>query len=492
MPAIRDPYSSFVRPVLEGRRGAVSAAHPLAVAAGQEILLAGGSAVDAVIAAQAVLTVLAPDACGLGGDMLCLVHEPGGGVFAINGAGAAPAGYGGEALEGANSITVPGIVGAWTLAARRWGKLPLERSLQPAIRLAREGFRLTGILEIARDAQRDRLLAGGAGEWALMGLKRGDLFVQPQLATLLEAIAREGDAGFYKGYAAEAISGSIGRLGGKLSIDDLAGHKSTIQTPIITEWQGVKIATQPPMAQGVLLNMALSAMEKAAPASGLASDHAGIELTEASFAYRSRVGEGEALLAETLSFDPDRALKRGGPRAYLHTAGVAASDETGLTVSSLVSVFDDFGSCVYVPECGITLNDRAAGFGLSPNDAAAGKRPVHTLAPTLVVSTEGSLALATPGADGQVQTLLQILSKIYGQGDDIAAAVAAPRWRSEQGNILIEKSHPHAEGLAAKGHTLRILEDGDTRLGAVVLAGSLQGAPICVSDWRRLTWSGVI
>lgn len=492
MPVIRDPYSSAIRPVLEGRRGAVSAAHPLAVSAGQEILLAGGTAVDAAIAAQAVLTVLAPDACGLGGDMLCLVHEPGGTVHAINGAGAAPAAYAGEELEGANGITVPGIVAAWSQASRRWGRLALADALQPAIRIARQGFRLTNILETACIAQRDRLLAGGAESWALMGLSRGDLFVQPALAGLLEAIARDGEAAFYQGYAAEAIARAVGALGGRLSRDDLANHACEIVAPIVTEWSGVKVATQPPMAQGILLNMALAAVEQSGRPTGAAADHAGIELTESSFAYRARVGEGLALLDERLTFDPERALLRGGPRAYLHTAGVAVSDDSGLTVSSLVSVFDDFGSCVYVPECGITLNDRAAGFGPAPNDVAAGKRPVHTLAPALVVSSDGALALATPGADGQVQTLLQVLSKIYRDGEDIASAVAAPRWRSENGNVLIEESHPARAALAAKGHALRPLADGDTRFGAVVLAGTLDQAPIAVSDWRRMTWSGVI
>jgi gamma-glutamyltranspeptidase/glutathione hydrolase len=491
MPLISDPYSSYVRPVLEGRRGAVSAAHPLAVAAGQEMLMAGGSAVDAAIAAQAVLTVLAPDACGLGGDMLCLVHEPGREPVAINGAGAAPAGFAGEPLEGANSITVPGIVDAWCTASARWGRLSLGQVLGPAILIAREGFRMTRILETARDAQRARLIAGGARGWALFDLSQGDLLVQPELAALLSAIADHGAHAFYRGATAQAIATAIGTLGGRLSQDDLANHSAAVTAPVMTEWAGVRVATQPPMAQGVLLNMALAGLGKAGNLQAGQMDHAGIELTEASFAYRARAGEGMALLAEDLPLDLDRAMRRGGPRAYLHTAGVAVSDADGMTVSSLVSVFDDFGSCVYVPECGITLNDRAAGFGLSPNDAAAGKRPVHTLAPALVISDDGALAAATPGADGQVQTLLQVFSKIYGQGNDIASAVSAPRWRSENGDVLIEKSHPATGHLASLGHSLRILDDGDTRFGALVMAGSLDGRPITAADWRRQTWSGV-
>ncbi|HWU64155.1 MAG TPA: gamma-glutamyltransferase [Ensifer sp.] len=491
MTLISDPYSSYVRPVLEGRRGAVSAAHPLAVAAGQEMLMGGGSAIDAAIAAQAVLCVLAPDACGLGGDMLCLVHQPGHEPIAINGAGAAPAGFAGEALEGANSITVPGIVDAWSTASARWGRLSLGQVLAPAIRIAREGFRVTHILETALHAQRARLAAGGAAVWGLFALKQGDLFVQPQLAALLEAIADQGATAFYRGTFAAAIAEAVRSHGGRLSVDDLADHSSMMTTPVMTDWAGVRVATQPPMAQGVLLNMALGGLQRAGNLQAGQLDHAGIELTEASFAYRARVGEGTALLAEELPLDLERAMRRGGPRAYLHTAGVAVSDADGMTISSLVSVFDDFGSCIYVPECGITLNDRAAGFGASPNEAAAGKRPVHTLAPALVLSDEGTLAAATPGADGQVQTLLQVFSKIYGEGTDIATAVAAPRWRSENGDVLIEKSHPGIEYLTSLGHNLKILNDGDTRFGALVMAGSLNGRPVAAADWRRQTWSGV-
>ncbi|WP_203595426.1 gamma-glutamyltransferase [Salipiger sp. PrR002] len=197
-------------------------------------------------------------------------------------------------------------------------------------------------------------------------------------------------------------------------------------------------------------------------------------------------------MSEALTDDPERAPHRGGPRAYLHTAGVACADADGCVVSSLVSVFDDFGSGVYVPEGGFMLNNRAAGFGPAPNDAAAGKRPVHTLAPALLTGPDGSVwALATPGADGQVQTLLQVLSRARLAGEDLAAAVAAPRWRSENGQLLIEESHPEIEALRALGHALKVLPSGDLRFGAIVAAGMQGGSPRALADWRRLTTAGV-
>jgi gamma-glutamyltranspeptidase/glutathione hydrolase len=487
---IRDSYSSQVRPVLRGLAGAVSAAHPLAVAAGQELLRSGGSAADSAIAAQAALCVVMPDACGLGGDMFALAHAPGSDPVAVNAAGAAPLALSEVSSDGPNSITVPGIVDGWARLSERWGRVPLGRCLEPAIRIARGGFRVTGKLAAAVTAQCDRLLRGGSASWAMLGLPPGGVFVQPELADLLEAIGADGAPAFYDG-AAPRIAAAVRKLGGALAAADFAAHRTEIRAPILTRTGDVTIATQPPMAQGVLLSMALSALDRLGPIPEGLGDHVGVELTEAAFAFRARVGEGEALLRETLSVDFTRAGLRGGPRAYLHTAGVAVSDRDGLTISSLVSVFDDFGSCVFVPELGITLNNRAGGFTDGPNAAAPGKRPVHTLAPALLMLEGGSIGLATPGADGQVQTLLQVIAGVLRDGVDLAQAIARPRWRSEGGALLIEGSHPAQEKLRSLGHEVKPLPDGDTRFGAVVCAGRVEDEPVAVSDWRRDTWSGV-
>jgi len=492
MIAIRDLYSSHPRPVLQGVEGAVAAAHPLAVAAGQEMLRAGGSATDACIAAQAVLCVLSPDACGLGGDMFALVHQPGQPAVAINGAGAAPLAATQVSGDGANSVTVPGIVHGWGEMSARWGKLPLAQLLAPAIRLTRLGCRVSPTLAATVVTQRARLDRGGAGAWALLGLAPGALWRQPELAALLERIGQDGVAGFYDGPAAAMIAEAIRAGGGTLGIEDLARHRTMVLPPVTLRWAGLELALQPPMAQGVLLGMALAGLEALGTIPADRADHAGIELTEAAFAYRGRIAEGAALLSEPLSIDLDQAQHRGGPRAYLHTAGVAVSDRDGNSVSSLVSVFDDFGSCVFVPGCGITLNNRGGGFTDGPNAAAPGRHPVHTLAPVLITDGTDTLALATPGADGQVQTLFQVLIAMRGNGVDLAQAIAQPRWRSQSGEVLIERSHPAQAQLAARGHHLRVLADGDVRFGAVVAAGQIDGVPVAAADWRRETWSGVV
>lgn len=491
MPLIADAYSSPHPAVLRGALGAVAAAHPLAVAAGQELLVAGGSAADAAIAAQAVLCVVSPDACGLGGDMLALVRAPGEAPIAINGAGHTPFAAQDFSADGATSVTVPGIVHAWAELSRRHGRVPLARALGPAVRLARNGFAVGASLAEAVVQQRERLVRGGASGARIMSLEAGARWVQPELASLLTSIGELGSEAFYAGPMAHAIAHALQSLGGAMNIDDLARHESVIAEPVMVPFGGVRVAVQPPLAQGILLAMVLAEIDRQQDRADARTDHAGIELTEAAFVYRARVGEGAGLLNEPLSFDPGRAMHRGGPRAYLHTAGVATSDASGLVVSSLVSVFDDFGSCVYVPEGGFTLNNRAGSFTAAPNGAAPGARPVHTLAPVMVMSGNDTFALATPGADGQVQTLLQVITAVFRDGVDLATAIARPRWRSEGGDLLIEEGHEAAQTLAALGHRLRELRSGDTRFGAIVCAGHALGVPVAAADWRRETACGV-
>lgn len=490
MTFLQDSFSSYHRPAVRGRRGAIAAANPLAVAAGQQMLAEGGNAVDAAIAAQAVLAVISPDACGIGGDMLALIRQADGSVVAVTGTGKAPAALAEASGDGPNSITVPGIVGAWDALAQRFARMPLSQALRPAIALARDGFRAPPALCRAADAQRARLMAGGAGAWQLITARPGDMLHQPELADLLAAIGAGGARDFYAGAGAEAIVGTVQRHGGALSLQDFAHHQTPVGPPATIAFGEWRVAVQPPPTQGILLAMALQARGRYGHTPAGLADHIGIELTELAFASRDDCAMGDALLERPLEIDLKKASRRGGPRAYLHTAGVCASDADGLMVSSLVSVFDDFGSGVFVPELGITLNNRAGGFTQGANAAAGGKRPIHTLAPALLHGPGGAVALATPGADGQVQTLLQIIEKLTFGGLPLEEAVAALRWRSEAGNILIEEGHPAAARLTELGHGLRMLAPGDMRFGGVVCAGMDQAVPFALSDWRRECWSG--
>ena len=483
-----NPFSSVQRPALAGDRGAVSAAHPLAAAAGQQMLMQGGNAVDALVAAQAVLAVIAPDACGLGGDAFVLLYDndrP----TAINGAGAAPQGAGSMAADGAQSVTVPGLVDSWSLLIPRMS-LGLSESLGPAIRLATEGIRVDGGLIAARDAQAARLVAGGAADWPLMRAREGDSLRQLELARTLEAIASGGRNAFYGGAIAAEMLAVLKKGGSAMVQTDLDRAAATVETPLSVEFGGHDIHVQPPASQGVLLAMSLCAWEEGAfdPA---VRDHIAVELTQAAFLHRDAIARGAALLDEPLEIDRNRASLRGGPRSYLHTAGICTADANGMVAASLVSVFDDFGSGVLVPGGGFVLNNRGGGFTSGGNAFSPGKRPVHTLAPVLVTGPQGVVALATPGADGQVQTLLQVLLSWLGAGADLTDAIAAPRWRSEDGALLVEDGHPSLLDLISKGHRTAPTQAGDMRFGAVTAAGIKNATPWALADWRRTTWAGV-
>ncbi len=486
-----NPFSSTIRPALAGARGAVAAAHPLAAAAGQEVLACGGSAADATVAAQAALAVVAPQACGLGGDGFFLLATPDGQVSAVNGAGPAARAAAAPATDGGASVTVPGLVDAWSILSARFGRLGLARALAPAIRLARTGFPVDAGLEAALDAQRPRLERGGAGAAALLAARTGRTLEQAELANTLERIAKDGRAALHEGDLARAIAAAVRRTGGALSVEDLAPPAATVERPIAVPFAGRTVHVQPPLSQGVLLAMALAGRVRLGDLPPDRAAHAGVELLEAAFVHRDRVARGAALLDEPLDVRLDRAARRGGPRSYLHTAGVAAADRYGLVVASLASVFDDFGSGVFVPEGGFVLNNRAGGFTAADNAFAPGKRPVHTLAPALVTGGGETVALATPGADGQVQTLYQVLTAWLLAGTPLDRAVHAPRWRGEDGRLLLEAGHPARAVLAARGHAVIDLAAGDMRFGAVTAAGTTGGLPFALANWRRTGWAGV-
>jgi len=484
-----DSYSRRGRPVLTGRRGASSSSHPLATAAAQRQLFDGGSAADAVIAAQAVLSVVAPESCGLGGDAFFLVKDSGEITTAINASGRSSR----NALrtnvqDDGTSVTVPGMVSGWRELHRRWGRLDLRAVLSPAIELAEKGMPVRVHLAEVIEKQRKRLHRGGAQAWPLLQAPAGAVVCQPELARTFNSLLAGLD-GFYGKEIAEAVCSAVGNQGGVLDASDFQHHSPTVTEAIKVTWRDRTVYLQPPMSQGILLGMALKGLEKLNPIPSEDLDHLCIELTESVFQHRSNVVSGRELLSQELPVDRAKASRRGGPRAYLHTAGVAAADSTGLVVSSLASVFDDLGSAIYLPRHGFVLNNRGSGFTDAPNEYAPGKSPVHTLAPIIVEQPNTRAALATPGADGQIQALLQVLVKETAQ--DLSLAIGAPRWRSENASVLIEQSHSRIDALRALGHSVKVIPDGDDRVGCIVCAGIHEGLPFAVADWRREAWAGV-
>jgi gamma-glutamyltranspeptidase / glutathione hydrolase len=470
-----------------GLDGAVAAAHPIAVAAGLGSFRRGGNAVDAAVSAQAALTVVLPHACGLGGDGLAIVALSDGTRHAIHGAGATPSIAPSTGQPGA-SVTMPGLVDAWSTLVGQHGRLKLSDNLAAAVHLAADGVRVPASTAAAVDRQRARLIDGGADGWELLSLKVGDRWVQPALARSLEALGNDPRA-FYEGALAPAIVRAVQENGGTLTEDDLANHATTWPEPIATPWNGGTLLVQPPMSQGVLLAMAARWIDRHGLGEG--RDHTAAEAIAAAFAHRSRIAGGRALLDEPLDIDLERASHRWAARRYLHTAGVAAADRTGNVVSSLVSIFDEFGSGVFVSQGGFVLNDRAEGFTEAPNHVRPSALPVHTLAPTMHIHHDGRVSgLATPGADGQVQTLLQVLLSMRFDRSDVVGALERRRWRGEHDDLLIERGHPATSDLELRGHQLKVVGYGDHRFGAVVAAGVDEDGPWAAGDPRREVATG--
>jgi gamma-glutamyltranspeptidase / glutathione hydrolase len=490
-------------PLLRGPVGAVACGHPLGVEAGVEAFGSGGSAMDAALAAAAVLSVVLPDACGIGGDAMILVREPDGAVVAFNGSGAAPA-----ALvppipdDGPGTAAVPGAVAGWEAAHGCFGRLPFEAALRPARRLAADGFPLGEPLASALDEHRARLERWASG-WEVLrhAGAPGSTLRQPRLGALLERITRDGAEALYRGEIAAAVARAALAGGAPLSASDLERHTTPVLAPLRRSYHGASIVVQPPVSQALIVLMALGALERAGECAPPDRRQLAIDAIEAAFEYRDCIAAEDAadrLLSLQLDANAPSADGHNGPMAGDHTTAVATADARGLVVSMLVSVFDRFGSATVVPEGGFLLNDRLKSFAsdpASPNAPAPGRRPVHTLSPLLLESDERIVALATPGADGQVQTLLQLVDALVVDQVSLPEALHRPRWRLTDGSLLLEAGFPpgEARNLGARGHHPITPPAGATSFGAAVAAGyeRATGTVFAANDSRRGTWAGV-
>ena len=490
---------TFTRPIVRGSRGVVACGHPLAASAALRVFAAGGGAVDAAIAAAAALSVVLPDACGLGGDAMALVRNSSGKVRAYNGSGAAPRELGLPIPhEGGGSVAVPGAVAAWGELHQHHGVTGLKEILTPAIELAENGFAIgEGLVKLLKVHQ--CRLARWAPQWRLNhSLVAGNLIRQPELAYALKCIASEGPQTFYEGKLADNVVAAVQRAGGTMMRSDLEKHMTSIGEPVQTNIVDTRLFVQPPVSQAILVPMVLHGLE-AARSDAASRTHAAIELVEAAFALRNEISDANQiprLLAAKLEFNPERASRRGGPRGYSHTAAVTTADKEGTVVSMLVSVFDDFGSAVLVPDGGFVLNNRLDGFlGQSgfPNSPRGGGLPVHTLSPVIVQQDDCAFALATPGADAQVQILIQLLDALIRKEASVAEVIARPRWASIDRELALEATFPAnlATDLEARGHHLSWQPLGAPLFGAACVAGldRESGTVYATTDPRRETWA---
>lgn len=479
----------------------------LASEAGIGILRAGGSAVDAAIATNAALAVVAAHSCGLGGDAFWLIWD-GSRVHALNGSGrsamgatldaAAAAGLEEMPLRGPWTVTVPGAIHSWGEAHGRFGRLPWPELLAPAIELA-DGFGAGD--DWVGAVERSAGVFGTDGDWARTfrphgrPWRVGERVSLPRLASALRRLAEHGPSSAYTGPLAARAADYLASSGSPLRARDLAAHRSDWVAPISIGYRGLLSVSHPPNSSGPIALEMLGLLEwfSPPPASAFGAHgvedarwvHIGLELARIALADRDasltdpahmppgaidRLLDGDRLARVAATVDPERAtgprlasLPAGGGTIYLATA-----DADGHAVSLIESNYAGFGSGLVDPETGIAYQNRGAFFRLDPghpNVLAPGKRTAHTLTPGMLIRDGRAwIVHGSMGGEIQPQVYAQFVSAVVDGGSDIATALAAPRWAADVAGhmqapslTVLERRYPEsvADGLRRRGHDVR-------------------------------------
>jgi gamma-glutamyltranspeptidase/glutathione hydrolase len=466
--------------------GVVCSPHALASASGLAVLRDGGNALDAAVATNLTLGVVAPYSCGFGGDLFAIVWHDG--VAAYNGSGRTPAAMTAEVVRAATGdampergplpITVPGAAEAWFSLLNRFGTRSFGQLATDALRYARDGFPITELgAEAIAEAREE--FAGSAAWHAVYGEihRPGDVLRQPDLGRTIQALADEGPDVYYRGSIAAAIAEAVSTAGGLMTTLDLAEHRGEWVEPLSARYRDVDVLELPPNTQGVAVLEALRILDELGPLppDGLDRQHRLIEVTKLALADRdAHVTDPEHMRidpAQLLStswvreraalFDPTRAREPGRVRSVdSGTAYMCVADRGGMLVSLIQSNFLGFGSGLTVPRWGINLHDRGATFSLDdghPNVVAPRKRTLHTLIPALALRDGAPwLAFGTMGGHGQAQTHVQLLARVVDDRDDVLRAISAPRWLVDLNDWSVTAEDRFADevfdGLAKRGH----------------------------------------
>jgi gamma-glutamyltranspeptidase/glutathione hydrolase len=503
------PYTSTRLPVFA--RNVVSTSHPLAAQAGLRILWEGGNAVDAAIAAAAALTITEPVSNGLGSDAFCILWD-GQQLHGLNASGSAPQAwtpgyfqskYGAAATtppkRGMDSVTIPGAVSAWVALSERFGKLPFEDLLQPAIEIAERGYLLPVVVQQKWAAATPELqsLPGFAQSFLPWGRAPnvGELFKFPAAARGLRLIAQTKGQAFYGGEIAQALAQFSADNGGSHQVSDFAQFKPEWVTPLAKNYRQHTLHEIPPNGQGIAAQIALGILENfdlaSLPVDGVASQHLQIEAMKLAFADAYRfVAERQGMEVSTeqmldSAYLAQRAKLIDMKRAQAFGAGnpvkggtiyLTAADENGMMVSFIQSNYMGFGSGCVEPTYGISLQNRGHGFTVStatPNQAnlvAPGKRPFHTIIPAFLTQNgQPVMSFGVMGGNMQPQGHMQTVVRMLDHQQNPQAACDAPRWRFNQGmEINVESSmNPHTvQGLKDLGHHVDVINDSYQDFGA--------------------------
>lgn len=498
------------RAVARSTKGMVASPHALATAAGVDVLRRGGNAVDAAIAANAVLSVVYPASNGVGGDAFWMIYEPETGeVVCYNGSGRAAAeldasrlrsqGHAGMPMRGALAVTVPGAVRSWEDVGEAHGTRDLDELLAPAELYARDGYVATDVVAyyIALNEALLRQCEDACALFLRDGLPTaGSVLANPGLAKTLAQIRQGGADAFYAGPAGAAIVAKVRAGGNPMSVEDLMLQRTEQVAPWRLAWRGGEVLAHPPNSHGSAALVALGAIAGEHPADEATWAHLAIEAFKHAFRLRdTRFGDPDffplsehdvlapALLAAIRKqIDPERvsASFRAADRG--DTVAMVAVDSEGRSVTLIESLFSNFGSGLVAGESGVVLQNRGAYFNLiegHPNELKGGHRPVHTLSPAMYLrDRKPELVYGSMGGDGQPQIHVQLLHNVYERELGVQAALDAPRWIAGRPHIpgrddvmtetvVVESRMPEdvIDGLIRRGHDVERLGAYDHTMG---------------------------
>lgn len=517
------PYTSQRMPVLADN--VVSTSQPLASAAGLQMFMRGGNAMDAALATAIALTVVEPCMNGIGGDLFALVWD-GSAMHGLNSSGRAPAAWTPDRyasmqampVRGWDSVTVPGAVAGWRALAEKFGSLSFEDYFEPAVRYARDGFLVSPTVHRQWQAQIGELSGqpGFMDAFAPGGRAPlpGERFICPGQADTLEKIARSKGDAFYKGELAAAIAAHARNTGGLITEADLAAHKADWVEPIRMAYRDLEVVEIGPNGQGIGALMALGMLDSL-DVSHLAPDsaeyvHLQVEAMKLAFAdLHAYVGDADCMspgMAQKLldpkylasrarAIDPHKASYPGPGNPHSGgTVYLTAADKNGMMVSLIQSNFKGFGSGVVVPGTGIALHNRGCGFSTQAghcNQVGPGKRPFHTIIPGFMM--RGGQPLASFGLMGgsiQAQGHVQMACRLADFGQNPQSASDAPRWRVADDNrqLRVEWNMPAetVQGLRERGHDVEAGPRFDLEFGCAQFAMRLDGGGYAAaSDHRK-------
>jgi gamma-glutamyltranspeptidase len=508
-----------------GGRFAVATPHWAATEAAVAALEGGGNSVDAALAASAVLAVVYPHMCGLGGDLFAIVAD-GTSHVAFNGSGAAARSaspeqirrrYGSMPEDGPLSITVPGAVGGWSELAECFGRLPLAAAIAPAIEYAEQGVPVAGSLARAIVGNEIRLQADPGMQAVFIPggrpLSVADHLTQPALGATLRVVADGGASAFYDGPTARNLVGTLSSMGSPLTLADFREHQTERCLPVTRSYGAWEILVPPPNSQGFVLLEILGCLERAGIPGAELDGHAALVSQFFLLASTDRdrfladprrveVPISNLLAADHID-DVIRQARRASAAQVRSTAlagdtvGVVVAQEGGLWVSLNQSLYRSFGSGILDPSTGIICQNRGASFSLdaaAPNYLAGRARPAHTLMPVIVLENGvPCVASATMGGSAHAQIHTHVLTGILDRRLNVDEAVGYPRWlvgglRPGGGSVVVAESRVDAStirDLRLSGMPVNELDAWDEQVGhAQVVGRGSDGRLSAASDPR--------